>query len=50
VDTYPLTIYTAAAVQELNTRVDTEVAELRQENAALKARLERLEQLLLEKK
>jgi hypothetical protein len=57
VDTYPLTIYTAAAVQELNTRVDTEAAELRsamaglrQENAALKARLERLEQLLLEKK
>ncbi|MFN3409755.1 MAG: tail fiber domain-containing protein [Limisphaerales bacterium] len=35
VDTYPLTIYTAAAVQEL-----------RAENAALKARLEKLEQLL----
>jgi hypothetical protein len=45
VDTYPLTIYTAAAVQELNTRVDTEVAELRQENAALKARLDRLADL-----
>ncbi len=35
VDTYPLTIYTAAAVQEL-----------RAENAALKARIEKLEQLL----
>jgi hypothetical protein len=46
VDTYPLTIYTAAAVQELN----TQVADLRQENAALKARLERLEQLLLKGK
>ncbi len=50
VDTYPLTIYTAAAVQELKDRVETEVAGLRQENAALKARLERLEQLLLKAK
>jgi hypothetical protein len=41
VDTYPLTIYTAAAVQELN----TQVADLRQENAALKARLDRLADL-----
>lgn len=52
VDTYPLTIYTAAAVQELNTRVDTEAAELRsamaglrQENAELKARLDQLADL-----
>jgi hypothetical protein len=52
VDTYPLTIYTAAAVQELNTRVDTEAAELRsamaglrQENAELKAQLDQLADL-----
>jgi hypothetical protein len=63
VDTYPLTIYTAAAVQELNTQVADlrqenaalkarldGLADLRQENADLKTRLDRLEQLLLEKK
>lgn len=42
VDTYPLTIYTAAAVQELHRALERRDAE----NAALKARLERLEQLL----
>jgi hypothetical protein len=42
VDTYPLTIYTAAAVQELHRELRRRDAE----NAALKARLEKLEQRL----
>ena len=40
VDTYPLTIYSAAAVQELNEKLGSEVEKLRKENAALKTRLE----------
>jgi Chaperone of endosialidase len=39
VDTYPLTIYSAAALQELNQKLEAE-------NAALKARLDKLEQLV----
>jgi len=39
VDTYPLTIYSAAAIQELNQKLEAE-------NAELKARLERLERLV----
>jgi hypothetical protein len=49
VDTYPLTIYSAAAIKELNQKVDSENATLRAENAALKQRLERLEQLIRQK-
>ncbi len=45
VDTYPLTIYSAAAIQELNQKLE----DTRTENAALKARLEKLEQLLAPK-
>ncbi len=57
VDTYPLTIYSAAAVQELHTKLkqkDAEIAamkketgDLRMETAGLKSRLQRLEALLL---
>jgi hypothetical protein len=43
VDTYPVTIYTAAAAQELSTKVKA----LEQENRELRARLERLENALL---
>jgi hypothetical protein len=43
VDTYPLTIYSAAAIQELR----RELQEQRDENAQLKHRLEKLESLLL---
>ncbi|MBI2926731.1 MAG: tail fiber domain-containing protein [Verrucomicrobia bacterium] len=53
VDTYPLTIYSAAAIQELNQKVEVgrqkaeaRVQKLEAENAELKARLERLERLL----
>jgi len=42
VDTYPLTIYSAAAVQELNRKVEAQ----RAENAELKARLTALEKLI----
>lgn len=42
VDTYPLTIYTAAAVQELNGRLQQKEAEITE----LKQRLQKLEQLL----
>ncbi len=42
VDTYPLTIYSAAAVQELSRRLDEE----RAANAGLRERLARLEQLV----
>jgi hypothetical protein len=45
VDTYPLTIYSAAAIQELNQKLE----DTRAENAALKARLEKLEVLLAPK-
>ncbi len=38
-DTYPLTIYSAAAVQELNRKVQT----LEQQNATLLRRLEAME-------
>jgi len=55
VDTYPLTIYSAAAVQELKREKDAEVKALREENAGLrkesadlKERLDRLEKALLE--
>jgi hypothetical protein len=43
VDTYPLTIYSAAAVQELHTKVRTLEAQLAEQNARLKA----LEQIIL---
>ena len=53
VDTYPLTIYSAAAIQELNEKVEsgkqkaeTRVEKLEAENAELRARLEKLERLL----
>jgi hypothetical protein len=46
VDTYPLTIYSAAAVQELNQKLTKELKRRDTENAELKARLERLEQLI----
>jgi hypothetical protein len=49
VDTYPLTIYSAAAVQELNAKLkarDAELAELRNQSAELKKRLERIEAVL----
>jgi hypothetical protein len=56
VDSYPLTIYSAAAIQELdqkvearNARTDERVQKLEAENAELKQRLERLERLLTEK-
>jgi hypothetical protein len=45
VDTYPLTIYSAAAVQELGQKLDEKDAEIQD----LKARLERLEQLVIAK-
>lgn len=48
-DTYPLTIY-SAAVQELHTKLkakDAEIAEVKKESADLKARLEKLETFLL---
>ena len=36
VDTYPLTIYSAAAIQELNEKVDQSIKRLAEENALLK--------------
>jgi hypothetical protein len=42
VDTHPLTIYSAAAIQELNTKLELKDAEI----TDLKARLEKLERLL----
>jgi hypothetical protein len=49
VDTYPLTIYSAAAIQELNHKLDKLTADLKQrdaENAELKQRLDNVERLL----
>ena len=46
VDTYPLTIYSAAAIQELNRKVETQ----RAENAELKQRLDALEKIVLKQK
>jgi len=53
VDTYPLTIYSAAAVQELNRKVEersrrleTENAKLQQKNAELETRLAALEKFM----
>lgn len=46
VDTYPLTIYSAAAIQELNQKLTRELKRRDAENAELKQRLERLEQLI----
>jgi hypothetical protein len=43
VDTWPVTIYSAAAIQELDQKLNDEVKTLRAENAALLARLEKLE-------
>jgi len=45
VDTYPLTIYSAAAVQELNQKLEQKETEITE----LKRRLERLEQLITAK-
>lgn len=39
VDTYPLTIYTAAAVQQLKRETDAEIQALRDENATLRSEL-----------
>jgi hypothetical protein len=53
VDTYPLTIYSAAAIQELNQKVDKLTAELNHkdsENCELKRRLETLERIVLSEK
>lgn len=44
VDTYPLTIYSAAAIQELNRKLTEELKRRDAENADLKARVEKLEQ------
>ncbi|MBI5384885.1 MAG: tail fiber domain-containing protein [Verrucomicrobia bacterium] len=52
VDTYPLTIYSAAAVQELNQKVEHLSGELKRrevENADLQHRLDKLESLLLQR-
>lgn len=49
VDTYPLTIYSAAAIQELNGQLKQLQGEMKRrdaENEALKQRLEKLERLL----
>jgi len=53
VDTYPLTIYSAAAIQELRhqtdkhlAKKDAELESLRQENAELAARLAKIEDML----
>ena len=43
VDTYPLTIYSAAAVQELNRKLEKELKTKEAELQELKQRLERLE-------
>ena len=42
VDTYPLTIYSAAAIQELNRKVEQKETEITE----LKSRLEKLERLV----
>ena len=47
VDTYPLTIYSAAAIQELKREKDGEIQQLKSENADLRKRLEALEKLTL---
>jgi len=46
VDTYPLTIYSVAAIQELNHKLTEELKRRDAENAELRTRLERLEQIL----
>ncbi|HQH12152.1 MAG TPA: hypothetical protein PLS31_06950 [Candidatus Sumerlaeota bacterium] len=49
-DPYPLTIYSAAAVQELYQIIkerDSEISNLRKENRKLEERLSRLESILL---
>ena len=46
VDTYPLTIYSAAAIQELNQKLAEELKRRDAENAELKARLTALEKLI----
>ncbi len=49
VDTYPLTIYSAAAIQELNQSArsrDAEIRSLKSQNASLEKRLSELEQLV----
>lgn len=48
VDTYPLTIYAAAAIQELNRKLIAEVQRQKAENTELRARLEKLERLVSE--
>jgi hypothetical protein len=45
VDTYPLTIYSAAAIQELNRKLEEQKAA----NTELKSRLEKLERAMNEK-
>ena len=57
VDTYPLTIYSASAIQEVNCKLDSEISDLRTElkrrdaeNAELKRRLDTLERIILNQK
>jgi len=49
VDTYPLTIYSAAAIQELNQKLEQRLEQKETEITKLKQRLERLEQLVSSK-
>ena len=50
VDTYPLTIYSAAAVQELNRKLEKEIQTKEAELQELKQRLERLERAFEQKR
>jgi hypothetical protein len=49
VDIHPLTIYSAAAIQELNQKLTDELKQKGTEITELKQRLEKLEQLLAPK-
>jgi hypothetical protein len=49
VDTYPLTIYSAAAIQELNQKLEARLEQKETEITELKSRLEKLERLMNEK-
>jgi hypothetical protein len=50
VDTYPLTIYSAAAIQELNQKLGEKLQQKETEIAELKQRLESLEKMILKEK
>ncbi len=49
VDTYPLTIYSAAAIQELNQKLERDLKSKETEIDSLKQRLEKLEKIIGEK-